>query len=238
MLNTLKRIPAYGPEIQPGNQFFKLVKSCVKPEYRVLDAGCGKGSGLNLKGTCEYVVGYDIDDDVLLNTEVDRAIQGDVVNLDLPSESFDLVVCAWLMEHVSDPERSFEELARVLKPGGRILLVTPNLYHYSMIVSRLTPYGFHEWFLHKIGGEGHNHGFPTYYRANTRGKLKRLASKSGLAVDYFKMVEGYPRYMSFFLPAYMLGVMYERLVNSWSGFGGIRHSILASFQKRKASPSL
>ena len=231
MVNTLKGIVAYGAEVQPGNQFFELVRSHVKPEYRVLDAGCGKGSGLNLKGTCEHVVGYDIDEDVLSNKEVDQAIQGDVSDLDLPSDSFDLVVCAWLMEHVSDPERSFEELTRVLKPGGRLLLVTPNLYHYSMIASKFTPHSFHEWFLHRLGGKVHSHGFPTYYRANTRGKLKKLATKSGLAVEYFKMVEGYPRYMAFFLPAYMLGVIYERLVNSWSGFSGIRHSILASFQK-------
>lgn len=221
----------YRPDMQPGNQFSKLVDSYIKPDFWLLDAGCGKGSGLHLRGKCEYVVGYDLSDDVFLNTEIDAAIQGDVEDLKLPSDSFDLVACTWLMEHVGAPERAFDELTRVLKPGGRLLLVTPNIFHYSMLVSKFTPYKFHEWFLHKLGDSAHSHGFRTFYKANTRGKLKKLASRSGLSTEYLKMVEGYPRYMSFFMPAFILGIMNERLMNSWSGFSGIRHSILAVFRK-------
>ena len=221
----------YRSDMQPGNQFAAFVRSYVRPEFRVLDAGCGHGSGLRLRGQCAHVVGYDVDDDVFLNPEIDTPIKGDLQNLDLPSETFDLVVCSWLVEHLSDPLECFQQFARVLKPNGVLLLVTPNMFHYAMLGSRFTPFRFHRWFLRKIGIAPHDHPFPTYYRANTPWHLKRLMAKAGLNLEDKKMVEGLPRYLSFSLPTFVMGIAYERTVNAWSGFGVLRLAIVASFRK-------
>ena len=52
--------------------------------------------------------------------------QGDIQNIAHPDESFDTVFSCETIEHVPDPERAVRELARVLRPGGRLFLTTPN----------------------------------------------------------------------------------------------------------------
>ena len=56
---------------------------------------------------------------------------GDVQALDLPSESFDCAVAAWMLYHVRDVDRALGELARVLRPGGRLVAVTNGSDHWQ-----------------------------------------------------------------------------------------------------------
>ncbi|MGI9069210.1 MAG: class I SAM-dependent methyltransferase [Pyrinomonadaceae bacterium] len=51
---------------------------------------------------------------------------GDIQCLDHEDASFDTVISCETIEHVPDPRRALNELARVLKPGGRLFLTTPN----------------------------------------------------------------------------------------------------------------
>ncbi len=48
-------------------------------------------------------------------------IYGDALALPFKSESIDLVYCAAVLEHVTDPQRAVDEMYRVLKPGGRVI---------------------------------------------------------------------------------------------------------------------
>lgn len=50
----------------------------------------------------------------------------DAQSLSHPSESFDTVISCETVEHLPDPQKALTEFARVLKPGGRLLLTTPN----------------------------------------------------------------------------------------------------------------
>lgn len=51
--------------------------------------------------------------------------RGDVTKLDFADESFDLVICSHVLEHLRDDHLAFSEIRRVLKPGGGALLQTP-----------------------------------------------------------------------------------------------------------------
>jgi SAM-dependent methyltransferase len=52
----------------------------------------------------------------------------DVTNMDLPDESFDTVLCSHVLEHIEDEPAALREIARVLRPGGRAIVLVPVDY--------------------------------------------------------------------------------------------------------------
>lgn len=58
-----------------------------------------------------------------------RAQVGDVQDLPFPDESFDTVLACWMLYHVPDLDRGLSEIARVLRPGGRLVANTNSLDH-------------------------------------------------------------------------------------------------------------
>jgi SAM-dependent methyltransferase len=59
-------------------------------------------------------------------SNVKQVVLEDMTGCTLPSESFDGVVCAEVIEHVPQDHLFVEQIARVLKPGGWLYLTTPN----------------------------------------------------------------------------------------------------------------
>jgi ubiquinone/menaquinone biosynthesis C-methylase UbiE len=102
---------------------------------RVLDAGCGTGRALPplraAVGPTGVVVGADLTPAMLreaVRAGRDRDGQlllADVAALPLRSQSFDAVFAAGLIAHLPDPTDNLRELARVVRPGGRLALFHP-----------------------------------------------------------------------------------------------------------------
>jgi ArsR family transcriptional regulator len=87
-----------------------------------------------------------------------RMLQGDMHALPLPDASFDLVLLLQALPYSEQPERAFAEAARVLRPGGRLLLTALDAHEHRATVA---PYG------HR------NQGFAAP-------RLQRLAERAGL----------------------------------------------------------
>lgn len=96
---------------------------------KVLDIGCGNGEYLlRLQSIGWQCQGVEFNPKAV---EICRAHgldvhQGDLEEAHLDDESFDLVTAHHLIEHVPDPHRLMEEIARITKPGGTVLIRTPN----------------------------------------------------------------------------------------------------------------
>ena len=101
----------------------------MKPEDRLLDVGCGRGDflkGFNDSGLDVCGVDNEKSDSPLLkDTEVRYAhFENEIFPFD--SDTFDIVFSKSVIEHMFNPGNFMGECYRVLKPGGRIILMTPD----------------------------------------------------------------------------------------------------------------
>jgi SAM-dependent methyltransferase len=130
-----------------------LVRSAEGP-LRVLDAGCGDGSFLDrlarhLARPDIHFTGVDYSEHQLakakrLPYEFHACDLG--VGIPLPDASFDIVHAAEVIEHLVDPDLLVDEAARLLKPGGHVVITTPNLHAWFnriLFVAGIQPI-FHE----------------------------------------------------------------------------------------------
>ncbi|MFN2513420.1 MAG: class I SAM-dependent methyltransferase [Pyrinomonadaceae bacterium] len=120
----------------------RVVESVVSPRAVVADLGCGSGAML-----CEVLrlrptwSGYGLDiSEAAINyarrLAAHKAVAartqfqtGCLMNLPFADSSFDVVIASEVVEHLPHPERVFEELSRVLTPGGVLLLTVPAESH-------------------------------------------------------------------------------------------------------------
>jgi ubiquinone/menaquinone biosynthesis C-methylase UbiE len=94
---------------------------------RVLDAGCGRGDfSERLAGAGIDAVGLDLSERMVELTRARgiEAVVGDIGTLPFPDASFDAVAANHVLYHLPDVDRGIAELARVLRPGGRLVATT------------------------------------------------------------------------------------------------------------------
>jgi len=120
---------------------------------RVLDAACGEGYGSALVAAAGgEVLGVDIGEDVIAHARARyagiaglRFEAGDATRLDsLPDASFDLVLSFETLEHVQDQERLLDGFARLLAPGGLLLVSTPDKRTYTDLTGEVNPHHVRE----------------------------------------------------------------------------------------------
>jgi ubiquinone/menaquinone biosynthesis C-methylase UbiE len=99
----------------------------------ILDAACGNGrytiSMLTWADADAKFTAFDLSQNMLARarrrqpTERVTFSVADMTRLPYPTASFDAVVCGWALEHLSEPKLGLREFSRVLKPGGKFLLM-------------------------------------------------------------------------------------------------------------------
>lgn len=103
----------------------------VPPGGNLLDVGCGKGEFLARMRRKDWVVeGTDVDSAAVEHARVKNGLMvhhGVLESVGFPPASFDAVTMNHVIEHVHNPIAVIRECLRLLKPAGRLVLVTPNL---------------------------------------------------------------------------------------------------------------
>jgi len=101
----------------------------VKPGGRLLEVGCGTGdllAGVRDLGWTVTGVDFDAAAVAVARRRGLEVREGDLTSQRFPDASFDAVTMFHLFEHVPDPRALLVECYRILAPGGRIVIVTPN----------------------------------------------------------------------------------------------------------------
>lgn len=145
---------------------------------RVLDVGCGSSRMLAL---VPGMIGLDIQVHKLRYARRygNALVQGSIFELPFADASFDCVVCSEVVEHIPAKEKPFDELTRVLKIGGRLILGTPDYDRWRWRAL--------EWLYGRLSPGGYADEHITHYgRAN----LSRYLQGKGFAIEAIDYVGG------------------------------------------------
>lgn len=134
---------AFGPILQHGRRRAMAVMN-PEPGTRVLEIGVGTGLNLSLYPRHCDVTGIDFSALMLVRAEERIAREGlqarlfqmDAADLRFPDETFDVVYAPYVISVVPDPVRVLREMARVCRPGGRILILN-HFRSRGVVLSRI-----------------------------------------------------------------------------------------------------
>ncbi|PAM68734.1 SAM-dependent methyltransferase [Stenotrophomonas maltophilia] len=124
---------------------------------RVLDVACGEGYGSRiLSNAASSVVGVDISAEAVAHAQGKYAcgslefVEASAASLPFPDDSFDVVVSFETIEHHDQHEEMLSEIRRVLRPGGLLVLSSPNKQYYSIEPGYSNPYHVKELFREEL----------------------------------------------------------------------------------------
>jgi SAM-dependent methyltransferase len=164
----------------------------------VYEAGGGSTSYIPLDGlNVARITLVDIDPhQVERNDIAHETIIGDLQTIELPEESFDLVICYNVIEHLPRLPDALERLARVVKRGGLIVIGAPVPKSLNGLAARFTPHVVHVWICRYLlkwpdAGKPGCAPFPVaYHRLVDPRALQARASELGLRPIYFRAYFG------------------------------------------------
>jgi len=161
---------------------------------RILDIGCGGGKlGAAIKSRQPaHVTGIELNSAAIDSAcqRLDEVLVGDVQHavIEFPTEQFDCVICADVLEHLRDPLSVLRKIRRWLTPQGMLVTSLPNVRNHTVIRSLLAG----NWTYESAGLLDEDH-----VRFFTRREIEKLLFRAGFAVQEQRMVggEGYQQWV-------------------------------------------
>ena len=166
----------FPPELNEESdaQYWRLVEASLRPAkgMRILDAGCARGRyARRLSAAGAHVTGMDLT--ALFLHDARRAIlevdfvQATLRQLPFADATFDGVLCNGVLCHLADRKSALSEMARILKPGGTLLVIDHNLT--GLHPRYFLPASWVKWYQERKGLWMYPPGFEfreNYFRAD------------------------------------------------------------------------
>lgn len=227
------------PNLAHSQSLYETVlRSQVDSSTRWLDLGCGHQilpswrleAEKALVNNCDTVVGLDFDlGSLKAHQTIDQRVRGNIAELPFIDNHFDLVTANMVVEHLDKPEVQFQEVYRILKPGGLFLFHTPNALGYLTIGARLVPEVFKDRLVYLLDGRSENDVFEAHYKANTRKRIGDLAQASGFELVKIKMLVSEAGFM--FIPPLAIPELFWIKILMTESFKPLRTTIIAILKK-------
>ncbi len=207
-----QRLYKWIPSYRFSNDIYEdAIKERLREGICWVDLGCGRNELMDeLRDFGANSFGLDclIHPQLILKPH-QRFIQAEVAYIPCADNSIDVISSNTLMEHLADPASALIEIKRCLKPGGVLIIRTPNAHHILNLLFRLVPEVLKKWLILNVLGVPSEDVFPTFYRANRWKDISRLCRDAGF--DNFKItaVEDVHTAFAFF---FLLSLLYYSLV--------------------------
>ncbi len=230
---------AIAPSLKYSQSLYEdVLKLHIKPGLKWLDLGCGqhilppwrRKEENKLTENCKMVAGIDYNIHSLVNHKtISRLIQGDIAHLPLKGNSFDLATANMVAEHLENPEVSFREIQRILRPGGTFIFHTPNVLGYTAILLMIVPKALKPKMVQFFQADEEG-DFVTYYKANSIKKIHSLAQTTGFRVVKTRLLAS-SAVFGIIPPLALLEIMWIRITMTRL-FKPFRTNIMVILQKQ------
>ena len=214
-LRTAPRIAVHvevtPPPRHPVPAFARWVAQNTPRGADVLNVGGGcNGSGAfpAVRRRAGRLVVVDPSARVQANQDADERHQMTLEQLAVDHQDrFDVAFAVFVMEHVADPRTFTEAAARILKPGGVLMAITLNQWHYfGMATWAASRLGIDDWLLRRVRdpGEVEEYHVPTEYRINSIRASTRYLARAGFSAVELRMWDA-PQMYEPYLPRPVTG---------------------------------
>lgn len=176
-----------------------MLAACIRQRARpdrplaILEAGCGLHWGLDLDGVAYTLTGLDVDAAALAYRahrvrDLDMAVRGDLRTVALAAETYDVIYCSYVLEHIDDAQHVLTQFVRWLRPGGLLLIAVPDRESAFGFLARLTPFWLHVLYKRHVQGyrqagqPGHAPFRTWYHPVIARRGLHAFCTAHGLTI--------------------------------------------------------
>lgn len=125
---------------EPDPALASVIFDGLTADTECLDVGCGSGNSYaaRVARIAGSYVGVDVSTNAVAaarTSGLDARTIGDAAELPFPDESFDVVLCIEVLEHLFAPDRAVAEIVRVLRPDGLLAVSAPNVAYWRLRAS-------------------------------------------------------------------------------------------------------
>lgn len=176
--------------------YLRSVERVYLAGSKVLHVGAGRDLNgmVNRYGGYEQVYGVDVDR-AAISRYPGTGWHASAERLPFGDNSFELVVSEYVLEHLQNPAIVFQEVERVLVPGGSFVSLAPNFYSYKSLIAHFTPLSLHKIAVKFLRGDEGREGedvYATEYKASTLPDIIKLADAQNLVVESIEWANNGP----------------------------------------------